>query len=114
MQNKITSLDGGIGPGGRAGRCQHEYGLKYIVAPECNIPNEVNHNKGEQEIPDLNLAPKSMVINSYKPQASDAISSSTDDSVNQLMETSEEPALVLAFQAPPQSIFCILKFLLKI
>jgi hypothetical protein len=69
---------------------------------------------GEQVIPVLNLVPKSMVINSYKPHASDAISCSIGDSVNQLMETSEEPALVLALQASPQSIFCILKFLLKI
>jgi hypothetical protein len=78
-----------------------------------DIPNEVNHNMGKQVIPSLNFAPESMVINSYEPQASDAISSSTDDSINQLMETCEEQALVLVLQAP-QSILCISKFLLKI
>jgi hypothetical protein len=56
-----------------------------------DVANEANPNMGGQMIPDLNLAPKSMVINSFEPRASDDNSSSSDDSVNQLMDISEEP-----------------------
>jgi hypothetical protein len=48
----------------------------------ANVPNEANHNLGGQVILDQNLAPESMVINSYEPQASGATSNSYDVLVN--------------------------------
>jgi hypothetical protein len=65
------------------------------------ISNEVNHNMGGQLIPDLNIAPESMVITSNEPPASDVVSNNFDDSVNQLMEDSGDPELVPALKAPP-------------
>jgi hypothetical protein len=72
-----------------------------LQQPLNGIPIEANQNMRRLVIPDLNLDPESMMINSYEPQDSDAISSSTDDSVNQQMKISEGPVLVLALQAPP-------------
>jgi hypothetical protein len=59
-----------------------------LQQPLNGIPNEANHNMGGLVIPELNFDSESMMINSFEPQASDAISSSTDDSVNQQMEIS--------------------------
>jgi hypothetical protein len=72
-----------------------------LQQPLNGIPIEANQNMRRLVIPDLNLDPESMMINSYEPQDSDAISSSTDDSVNKQMKISEGPVLVLALQAPP-------------
>jgi hypothetical protein len=52
-------------------------------------------------VPDLNIDPESMVINSYEQQASKATLGNSDISVNQIMDNSVEPETVLAIEVPP-------------
>jgi hypothetical protein len=63
-------------------------------------------------IPDLDIDPDSMVINSYEPQASETASGNSDVSANQIMDNPVEPELVLAIEAPPVN-FLHLEILLE-